>query len=212
MNRKFLTIALGLALTATVMTASAQKKYTEGVATYAMKVNGQEVETKTYFRGDSSYALTQQGPATIKVLSNTKGDYLAILVDVPVASMKKAAVATPAEIEQAQSMEPKFTFTPGTETKVINGFNCKKVMAKDDKGKEYEAWVTNDVTAPSNGMTKYFASAGGFPVQFTTTQMGQSVNVTLKSMADAKVPAGAFSIPIDYERITLTDLKSLGGR
>lgn len=213
MNIKFLKIALGLAFTAVAFTASAQKNYTQGVVTYGLSIGGNNVESKVYFTADSSAAVQQTGPATIKVLSNSKATYMAIIVDVPVASIKKAAVLTPDEIDQAMAAAPKFTFTPGTETKQISGFNCKKVTVKDTKsGSTYTAWVTTDITAPLNSLTKYFGDAGGVPVQFTTVQQGQAVDVTLKSISDQKAPAGTFGIPAGFDKISLDELKSLGGR
>jgi len=212
MNIK-LKIAAGLTFSALAFTASAQKSYTQGTATYALKTQMGDAESKIYFNSDSAVSVTQQGPAMIKVLTNNKNTYVAILVDVPVASIKKAAVLTPDEIEQGMAAAPKFTFTPSTETKVINGYNCKKVDVKDTKsGSSYVAWVTKDVTMPPNMLTKYFADAGGTPVQFTTIQQGQALDVTLKSVTDEKAPAGSFGIPAGFDKISLDDLKAMSGK
>lgn len=213
MKLKFLGVALGVALSATAISASAQKSYTEGKAVYTTSMMGMNGEATTYFKGDSSAVVTQRGPAKITILNNAKTDYFAILVDVPVANMKKAAVATPAEAEDFASQLPDFTFTATTETKVINGFNCKKVIAKDNKsGKSYDFWVTNDISAPLGSGAKIFAKAGGFPVQYTMVQQGVEVSNTLKSIDDSKVPAGTFGIPAGFDRITLTDLQAMGGK
>jgi hypothetical protein len=212
MKIKFFNVALGLALSATVMSASAQKNYTEGVITYGISSPNGDVDSKTYFKGDSSINISQFGPATVKVITNTQASYVAILVDVPVASVKKAAVLSPAEVEDAKAQAPNFTFTPGTETKQISGFNCKKVVAKDVKsGSTYDAWVTTDISIPLNGLTRYFEKAGGVPVQFTTIQQGQTINVVLKSVTADPVPAGTFGIPKDFDKITLEELKAMSG-
>ena len=213
MNTK-LKIALSLAFTAVAFSASAQKTYTQGLATYALKTGMGDAESKIYFTTDSSVMITQQGPALVKVLSNSKTTFVAILIDVPVASIKKAAILTPDEIEQGMAAAPKFTFTPSSETKVINGFNCTKVDVKDTKsGTNSVAWVTKDIVAPtSTPLTRSFADAGGFPVQFTTVQQGQSVDVTLKSMTDQKAPAGSFGVPAGFDKISLDDLKAMGGK
>jgi hypothetical protein len=212
MNHKILKFALGVTFSIAAISASAQKTYTEGVATYNLKTDQGEIESPVTFKGDSSMATMQQGPALIKLISTNKGNYFLILVDVPVASMKKAVVLTPDELEQASAAAPKFTFTPTTETKQINGFNCKKVIAKDPKsGATYDAWVTSDISAPGNSYSKYFSESGGFPVQFTTMQQGKVVNVTLKSITDQKVPAGTFAIPAGFDRISMEELNSMRG-
>ncbi|MES2276877.1 MAG: DUF4412 domain-containing protein [Bacteroidota bacterium] len=212
MKLKLLTVAAGIALLATSITAKAQKVYKEGVITYTVSGGRGAGDAKTYFRADSNVTVSQSGPAKISVISAGAADYLAILVDVPVANMKKAAIANPAEVEQIQAAIPELTFTPTTEAKQIAGLNCKKVMAKDPKsGTSFEVWITNDISAPTNGMSQLYSKVGGFPVQFTTYQMGQSVAVTFKAISDEKVPAGAFGIPAGFDKISMTDLQTLGG-
>jgi hypothetical protein len=212
MNTKFLKITLGLALTAFAISAHAQKTFTEGTAVYDSSVADQSSEVKVYFKGDSAATVIQRGPATIKILS-FKEDYLAVLVDVPIANLKKAGIATPAELEDAMSKLPTFTFTPTTETKQIAGYNCKKVIAKDTKsGSSFDTWVTTEISTPTSAYSHVYAKLGGFPVQFTMNQMGANVTNTLKSISDAKAAPGTFGVPAGYDKISLTDLQSLGGK
>ncbi|RYY06496.1 MAG: hypothetical protein EOP43_06185, partial [Sphingobacteriaceae bacterium] len=74
--------ALGLALSTIGFAANAQKNITEGLITYNVKAQGQQMEAKTYFKGDSSSYQFQQGPADIKILSNDKAGFMVVLVDV----------------------------------------------------------------------------------------------------------------------------------
>ena len=212
MNIKFFHVALGLALTATAMSASAQKKYTEGVVNLTTNMRGQQVDAKGYFRADSSAFAFSAGPASIKILTDAGGKSMAVLVDVPVANLKKAAIATPDEVDQALAELPAFTFAPGTETKQISGFNCKKIVATDTKTKKtYDIWITNDISVPVTGIAKYYREIGGFPVQYTSFSQGQSTEVTVKSVSDEKAPAGTFGIPADFEKISMDDLKAMSG-
>jgi len=205
-------VALGLALTTIGFAAKAQKNITEGVINYSVSTNGQQTEAKNYFKGDSSSYQMQQGPATINILSDIKANYMVIMVDVPVASLKKAAVLTPADIEQMKDQEPNFTFTPTTETQTISGYSCKKVQAKDSKsGSNFDVWITNDVMAPTTNLTRYFTSLGGYPIKFTTIQRGQPVEITVKTITTEKVKPGTFTIPSDFDKITMDDLKALSG-
>jgi D-alanyl-D-alanine carboxypeptidase len=170
-------------------------------------------DTKVYFTADSSAAVSKQEVVTVKVINDNKDSYAAIVIDVPIASIKKVAVLTAAEVKEALNEAPKFTFTPTNENKQINGFNCKKVAAKETKsGSNIDVWVTNDISMPVNSLTKPFMAAGGIPVQFTTVQQGQTVNVELKSVSAEKVPAGTFGIPAGFDKISLSELKALGGR
>jgi hypothetical protein len=211
MNIKLFNVALGLALTATTISASAQKTYTEGVVTVNTLAMGQPVVAKDYFRADSNALIFTNGPATIKILSDAKNTFFAILLDVPVVSMKKAAILTPDEIEQQLSTYPKFTFSPTTETKQISGFNCKKVIATDTKTqKAYDVWITNDISIPETGFRNYYTGIGGFPVQYTSFAQGQESSVTVTGITDTKAPAGTFGIAADFDKISLDDLKAMG--
>ncbi|HEY8782801.1 MAG TPA: hypothetical protein VIM16_14345 [Mucilaginibacter sp.] len=211
MNIKLFNVALGIVLTATAISASAQKTYTEGVVMYSTEMQGQQADVKQYFRPDSSAAVITMGPANIKVLTTAKHDYLAVVLDVPVASIKKAGIATPAELEEGIAALPTFTFTPTEETKQISGFTCKKVVAKDSKsGKTYDVWITNDISVPPTAFPFYYANAGGFPVQFTSFQQGQEQSITISSIAGDKAPAGTFAIPKDFEKGSLADLRPGG--
>jgi hypothetical protein len=212
MNIK-LKIALGMAFTVAALNANAQKVYTQGTATYSASNPMGEATTKVYFTADSNATVSQMGPANLKMLANAKGTYFAVAVDVAVMGLKKAAVATPDEIDQAISEMPKFTFKPTTETKTINGFNCKKLDVTETKsGSNFTAWITNDISFPLTGVTKPFADAGGAPVQFTAIERGQKVDFTLKSVTDEKAPAGTFIIGPGFERISMDELKSMGGK
>lgn len=212
MKMKFLSVAFGIALSATVLSANAQKKYTEGVVTYSTSMRGQQVEIKEYFTPDSTASTFSAGPATIKLLTDSKHKSFVVMVDVPAASIKKAAVYTPDEIDQAMNAFPTFTFAPGTETKQISGFNCKKVVATDTKDKKtYDIWVTNDITVPETAVPLYYKAIGGFPVQYTAFQQGQSTDITVSSVTDEKAPKGTFAIGSDFDKISKDDLTAMSG-
>lgn len=216
MNSKFFTVAFGIVLTAATLSVSAQKKYTQGLVSFSTEMRGQTADVKEYFTPDSTAAVITLGPANVKILSTVKRDYFAVVLDVPVANIKKAGIATPSELEQAMSAYPTFIFTPGTETKQISGFSCKKVVAKNTKNnKTYDVWVTNDFTVPTTAYPVYYNAVGGFPVQFTSFQQGmdgslQETSITISSITDAKAPAGTFSIAKDFEKGSLADLNAGG--
>jgi len=206
MNIKIMSAAFGIALTTFAITAKAQKTITEGYASYTTDVRGQPAEAKKYFKPDSTALLITFGAGNVKVLSTAKHDYFAIVLDIPVAQMKKAAVATPAEIEEGMNAAPTFTFTPTTDTKVISGFNCKRVVAKTTDGKSYDVWVTNDITIPSTGISYYYEKIGGVPIQYTDFQQGEEKTVTLTSITEGKAPAGTFGIPAGFDKVGMSDL------
>jgi hypothetical protein len=212
-NIKLFNVVLGMVVAATVLSASAQKTYTEGVVTSKTSMQGNSVEGKKFFRTDSTAMTYTTGATTIKILSTANLSYFAVLVDVPDASIKKAAIATPVELAAILSAMPKFAFTTSTETKQISGFNCKKVVATDVKtNKAYDVWITSDVSVPPNAIAPYYADIGGFPIKFVSFGIdGQLSDVTVTGVTDAKAPAGTFGISADFDKITIDDLKAKNG-
>ena len=215
MKTKFLTVALGIALSATLLSASAQKSYTEGLLTMKTSGNGQDVEVKQYFRSDSTAATFFAGPANIKLLADANYKFYAVLASVPAANIKKAAIYTPAEIDQIVSTFPAFTFAPSAETKQIAGFNCKKVVATDTKTqKTYDIWITNDISLPAAVIDKYYAAIGGVPIQYPSFQQGPNgalvINeYTITGVSDQKAPAGTFGIAPDFDKISKDQLDAM---
>ncbi len=208
MKTKFLSVALGIALSATILSASAQKSYTEGLLTMTTSGNGQQVEVKQYFRTDSTAAIFSAGPVNLKLLADANYKFYAVLADAPAYKIKKAAIYTPAEINQVVSTFPAFTFAPSTETKQVAGFNCKKVVATDTRTqKTYDIWITNDIALPAAVIDKYYAAIGGVPIQYPSFQTGPDgapvINeYTITGVSDQKAPAGTFGIAPDYDKIS----------
>ena len=215
MKIKFLSVALGIALSATILNASAQKSYTEGLVTLKNSADGQAIEMKEYFRSDSTATVFSAGPANIKLLADANYKFFAVVAEVSAFKIKKAAIYTPAEIDQVLSSFPAFTFAPSAETKQISGFNCKKVVATDTKTqKTYDIWITNDVSLPAAVIEKYYASIGGVPIQYTSFQKGPDgvwgiADVIVSSISDQKAPAGTFGIAPDFDKISKATLDAM---
>src|ERR1700761_301393 len=101
MNIKLFTAALGLTLSVVALSANAQKVINEGIATYDTEVQGQPATATEYFKPDSSATIIAFGAGKVKILLTAKHDYLAVILDIPIANLKKAGIATPAELEDA---------------------------------------------------------------------------------------------------------------
>jgi hypothetical protein len=188
MKINFLSVALGIALSATVWSASAQKNYTEGLVTMKTNSQGQDIELKEYFRTDSTAVTFSAGPVNIY---------------------------TPEEINKVLNSFPVLTFAPTAETKQVAGFNCKKVVATDTKTqKTYDVWVMNDISLPAAVIDKYYASVGGVPIQYSSFQIGPDgalviAEYTITAVSDQKAPAGTFGIAPDFDKISKTAFEAM---
>jgi GLPGLI family protein len=212
MKIKLFSFAFGIALSATTINAGAQKTYTEGVITYITNMRGQDIEVKEFFTRDSVATVFTAGPATIRMLTDADHKSFETLIDVPAFSVKKAAIYTPDEVTQAMSGLPTFTFAPGTETKQISGFNCKKVTITNTKDNSiYDVWITNDISVPPAAVPVYYQGIGGFPVQYAAFNQGQVSVITVSGVSEDAAPAGIFSIPPDFDKISKADLEAMSG-
>jgi len=214
------TIALGAALAGTTMAASAQKSYTKGTAIYDVAVPSMNITAspKVYFTPDTSALERSQGPATITVVVTSNGEYSAILVNIPVAQRKLAAVMTPGEIEEEADKRANYTFTATTETKKIGEYNCTKYTAKEAKTNgTYDVWITKDLTLPANILTLPFKDLPGTPIDFPVISPNPMdgkfiIQAAKLSSVSADKPANVFTITSDYTKISYSDLMSMGGR
>ncbi len=211
------TIALGVSLAATTFAANAQKSYTKGTAMYDVSIPAYNVtvSTKCYFTPDTSALERPQGPATVTIVVGSNGDYSAILVNIPVAQKKVAAVMTPGEIEEEADKRASYTFTATTETKKIGDYNCTKYTAKEAKTNgNYDVWITKDLTLPANLLTMPFKSLPGTPIEFPTLTPNPAdgklivQNVKLTGV-NADKPANAFTITSDYIKVSYSDLMAM---
>ncbi|HTE00075.1 MAG TPA: hypothetical protein VK668_12355 [Mucilaginibacter sp.] len=215
MKIKFLSVALSIVLSATVLSANAQKNYSEGLVSIKTSAGGQAIEMKQYFRSDSIATTFSAGQANIKLLADANYKFFAVVAEVASFKVKKAAIYTPDEIDQALSVSPTFTFAPSTETKQISGFNCKKIVATDTKAqKTYDIWITNDLALPAAVMEKCYATIGGVPIQYISFQKGPDgalsiADNTVISVSDQKAPAGTFGIAPDFDKISKGELDAM---
>ena len=90
MKTKFLSVALGIALSATILSASAQKNYTEGLVTITTSAGAQVIEMKEYFRSDSIASIFSAGPANLKLLADVNYKFFAVVADVSAFKIKKS--------------------------------------------------------------------------------------------------------------------------
>src|SRR5277367_4878272 len=89
MKLKFLSVALSIALSATILGASAQNSYTEGLVTVKTSAGNQAIEMKEYFRSDSVATMFSAGSANIKLLADANYKFFAVVADVSAFKIKK---------------------------------------------------------------------------------------------------------------------------
>lgn len=184
--------------------------YVQGEFKSETVIKGQHVNMNQYFTSDSTAVTFLTGQTQVKIIKDKQERDFAILVDVPTASIKKAAILTPNEQQQAMFNSPDYEFKRTKETAQISGFNCLKIITLDKKsGQSFDVWITNDIVIPDAAIPKEYRNIFGVPIKYRITQQGQVIDVTIKSITEKKVPSGMFSIPNHFDKISLDDLKSM---
>ena len=152
------------------------------------------------------------GPATIKILLDASHKSFALLIDVPAASIKKAAIATPDAVSEMMAGLPETHFCAGHRDQGDFRFQLKKIVVTDTKdNKNYDVWITNNIAVPPSAIPLYYLVLGDFPVQYTAFLKGQVTDVTITGVFEDAASAGTFSITDDFDKIAMADLRAMFG-
>jgi GLPGLI family protein len=118
------------------------------------------------------------------------------------------------ELDSAQAEKPKTEVTLETETKVIEGYTCKKAIVTDEEGTESVFWYTEEIAVAKKGQNYLNESVPGFPMQSEINNNGLKMIMTVTKV-DKKLDKKSselfdMTIPSGYKEMTMEQLKSMG--
>jgi GLPGLI family protein len=118
------------------------------------------------------------------------------------------------ELDSAQAEKPKTEVTLEKETKVIEGYTCKKAIVTDEEGTESVFWYTEEISVAKKGQNYLNESIPGFPMQSEINNNGLKMIMTVTKV-DKKLDKKAtelfdMTIPSGYKEMTMEQLKSMG--
>ncbi len=118
------------------------------------------------------------------------------------------------ELDSAQAENPKTEVTLENETKVIEGYTCKKAIVTDEEGTESVFWYTEEISVAKKGQNYLNESVPGFPMQSEINNNGLKMIMTVTKV-DKKLDKKAselfdMTIPSGYKEMTMEQLKSMG--
>lgn len=166
-------------------------------------------EAVVYFKGDSSVTIQQTGDESTTIIMHGPTNYMQVLL----ASAKKHYAINYSKQDQddERANMPVFTAKKGSTTKAIAGYEAQQYTLTDKMTADsHEAWFSSAVQLPKNALGLVFDAALGTPFSFSTNQNGMITHTAIKSV-DLKtdVPAGVFSAPANYEKLTPQQLKDM---
>lgn len=165
-------------------------------------------QATVYFKGDSVVSVQGLNEESTTVITHKPTNYMLVLLK----SATRHFQINYDKAEQAQEIPDIsfYTFTKGTATKQIAGYNAQQYIMKNKITDEStEAWFTHDITLPPSLLTMFFDPAMGVPLAFSTNQNGFITKTTMKEVRFEKVPDGLFSAPAGYQKLTPQQLKEM---
>lgn len=126
----------------------------------------------------------------------------------------KSKLDTPEEVEAADVPKPEVTLID--ESKVIEGYNCKKAIVTTEDGMESVFWYTNEIEVSTKGQKYFDNGIPGYPMQFEINNRGLKMTITttkIEKKLEKKKANELFdmNIPQGYTEMSMEDLQKMGG-
>lgn len=194
----------------TVLYSSAQKTLSEGSLIYNISVETGSAEPKmadmldgatttVFLKGNMSRTEMVSGLGSEATIHNATTGSGVILKDY--SGQKLMITLTPEEWEKNNRKYEGITFENSGETTVIEGFNCKKAVAKLKDGSTFTVYYTTDVTLSNKNYDYQFKTLPGLAVQYEMQSGKMKFKFTLSKINYDAVPAAKFEIPKSGYRV-----------
>lgn len=199
----------------------AQKKMMEGVIIYDLKLEGAEdagmmaammpTEMTVKFKGTKSRSEFATGMSETVAISDSKDDKSGVVL-LDLMGNKYAMKIDEAKIVEQRANMPDYDLIESKETKVIAGYNCKKVILINKKTKEeVSVYYSADIPYFENSFNAQFKQVNGMPMEYKASLNNMNLTVTVREVKKEKVDDSSFLVPSDYKTVTQEELmKELG--
>ena len=220
-------IVLILAIVSLV-SSSLEAQITEGHISYKMDVASDDPDMamavsmmqgskmEMYFKDKATRVEMSMG-AMMNITSITDENSGNVLMLMGGMMGKNAVQTTIAETEKSNTENmPKYDVTFSDETKVIEGYNCKKAILTDEEGNENIFWYTEEIMMSKKGQNYLNEEIPGMAMQYDMNNGGLKMTLTVtkvETTLDKKTSKTLFqtAIPDGYNVMTMDQLKMMGG-
>jgi GLPGLI family protein len=220
-------IVLILAIVSAV-SSSLEAQITEGHISYKMDVASDDPDMamavsmmqgskmEMYFKDKATRVEMSMG-AMMNITSITDENSGNVLMLMGGMMGKNAVQTTIAETEKSNTENmPKYDVTFSDETKVIEGYNCKKAILTDEEGNENIFWYTEEIMMSKKGQNYLNEEIPGMAMQYDMNNGGLKMTLTVtkvETTLDKKTSKTLFqtAIPDGYNVMTMDQLKMMGG-
>lgn len=198
--------------------ARAQKKISEGTIQYDIIINtgSQKPQNADFLDGATSTVYIKGNKTRSEMVSSLGTQSTLIDGENNVTILKEYGEQkymikmTPADWRDANNKNENISFSyPGSETKTIAGYACKKAIGKYPDGTTFIAWYTPDIQPENKDFQYATRTLPGLAMEYETTVGNIKVTYTVAKISFSPVPASKFDLPKSGYRI-LTYKESKG--
>ena len=215
MNKKNILMVLLMFLT---VSSFAQKTLSEGTIVYDVVVNTGNKEpqmadaldgatTTVYLKGSKSRTDMVSALGTESNIYDSKTGNAIILKEYSSQKLMITLTKENWETKNKAYSNVMFEFLP--ETKEINGYSCKKAIAKMSNGKTFNVYYTADVVVSNKEYNYTFKDLPGLAIQYEIEAGKTKINYTVSKIDFTAVATSKFDTPKTGYRV-MTYEESIG--
>ena len=191
------------------------KKYiSEGVIVFDAKVINTDhelaglapSEMTTYFKNDHFYSeMSTMGIFVSKFITNPHNKTFVSMVKI--FDVKNACIENENDIKSELELF-QLEFNETNETKVIAGYNCKKLIAvkKTNPKEKFDVFYTDEFNIEKPNFSTPYQEVKGVVMQFRLRKFNLEMEFTANEVKQEKVDEKIFEIPKDYKVISKKEM------
>jgi GLPGLI family protein len=218
MKSKFLALSALLFLSIASM---AQKKFSEGTITYDIVINTNSDKPKNadfldgttvanYIKGNKSRSEMVNALGTMVTIHDSAKNAIVILKEF--GEQKYMITLTTDDWKDANRKYEGISYTyDNTAEKTIQGYKCKKAIAKLQDGTTYTVWYTGDLIPENKSFQYETRSLPGLALEYEVESKDKKITYTVSKISFSPVPASKFDLPKSgYRVMTYAESKGKG--
>lgn len=170
---------------------------------------------EVYFKDKATRGEFKMGSmmTTTTISDETSGDVL-MLMSGMMGNMAIKSNNKDQKTTDVDSIASNVEVTITKETKVIEGYTCKKAIVTDDEGDIANFWFTEEIIVSKKGQNSLSDDVPGFPMQFEINKGGMTMSMTVTKV-ETSLPKNSkelfsMTIPEGYKEMTPEQMKQMG--
>jgi hypothetical protein len=194
---------------------NSEKFISEGVITFDAEVINKDhslaglapTEMTTYFKNNHFHSeMSTMGIFVSKFITNP--DNKTFISMVKVFDVKNALIENEKEIKDELN-EYQLEFKETDETKIIAGYNCKKLIAvkKNQPNEKFEVYYTNELNIEKPNFSTPYELIDGVVMKFRLKKFDLEMEFTANNVKKEIINQSYFELPKDYKIVSKDEMK-----